>query len=287
MRIAVTGANGILGRAVCRRLAQRCDVVPLDIEDADITDRAAIRSVIQATDPDAVVHCAAFTDVDGSESQGDIAHRVNALGTRNTALACAAAGSSMLYLSTDYVFDGEKGQPYDEFDPPHPLNLYGRSKLAGEICVRSLLPAHYIVRTSWLYGSGGRNFVTAILSQADRGRPLRVVDDQIGSPTYAVDLAEAIEVILGSEAFGTYHVTNAGECSWRQFAIAILEHAGIGGVDVLPITTAEANRPAARPAYSVLRNFIFQETFGFSLRPWTAALGAYLLEVKARGGRDE
>ncbi len=274
----------MLGLAVCRRLEMRHEVIPLTLEDADITDRGAIRAVLRKTEPDTVVHCAAFTDVDGSESQPDIAHRVNALGARNTALACAAAGASMLYMSTDYIFDGEKESPYDEFDMPHPLNLYGRSKLAGEICVRSLLPAHYIVRSSWLYGPGGRNFVLAILRQALEGGPLRVVDDQIGSPTYTPDLAEAIEMLLASEAFGTYHVTNAGECSWHGFACAILEHAGIHNVSVVPVSTEEIARPAQRPAYSVLRNFIFQETFGFALRPWTAALGTYLLEERARGG---
>jgi len=283
MRIAVTGANGVLGQAVRRRLSGRHEIVPLTRDDADVTDRAAVHAAIRRTDPEAVIHCAAFTDVDGSEIQPDLAQRVNALGARNIALACAATGASMLYMGTDYVFDGEKGAPYDEFDRPHPLNLYGRSKLAGEICVRSLLPAHYIVRTSWLYGHGGRNFVQSVLRQAREGGPLRVVNDQVGSPTYAADLAEAIEMLLGSEAFGTYHVTNAGECTWYQFACAILEHAGWSEVEVVPIDSDELDRRAVRPSYSVLRNFIFQETFGFALRPWTAALSAYLLEERARG----
>lgn len=283
MRIAVTGANGMLGQAVCRRLGGRHDIVPLTRADADVTDRSAVHAAIRRTDPEAVVHCAAFTDVDASEVQPDLAQRVNALGARNTALACAAVGASLLYVSTDYVFDGEKAAPYDEFDRPHPLNLYGRSKLAGEICVRSLLPAHYIVRTSWLYGQGGRNFVHSVLRHARQGGPLRVVNDQVGSPTYASDFAEGLEMLLGSEAFGTYHITNAGECTWYQFACSILEHAGLTDVEVVAISTEDLDRRAARPSYSVLRNFIFQETFGFALRPWNAALGAYLLEERARG----
>jgi dTDP-4-dehydrorhamnose reductase len=226
--------------------------------------------------PGLVINVAAYTDVDGCESRTEEAFSINAQGPKNLAKASLDAGSFLVHMSTDYVFDGNKGAPYVEEDPINPLGVYGRSKAEGERFVRELLPdRHCIVRTQWLFGLHGKNFVEAILTQAQQKDVLRVVCDQRGSPTYAPDLA--IE-LCDLRARGTLHVTNSGEATWHEFARKILEVAGLGSVRVEPMTTEELRRPAPRPAYSVMDNSRFIGLTGSGLRSWEEALEAYLDE---------
>lgn len=294
MRILVTGAGGMLGQDLVPALRERGhEVLPLARADLDVTDLAAVRAAVQTLRPHVVANCAAWTRVDDAESHPDAAFRVNALGPRNLAVACYEAGAALLHISTDYVFDGRKGAPYREFDLPAPLGVYGASKRAGEELVRSLCPRHWIVRTQWLYGAGGPNFVRTILrlarerlEAAGPGRPpepLAVVNDQTGSPTYTRDLARALADLVSSPAYGTYHLTNQGACTWYEFARTILTLAGMGAVEVRPVATAELGRPASRPAYSVLENHLWRVEGRVPLRPWAEALAAFLAEGPREG----
>jgi dTDP-4-dehydrorhamnose reductase len=224
-----------------------------------------------------VINCAAITDVDGCESAPDLAFAVNAQGPGHIAEACLKFGCSMLHMSTDYVFDGLKGASYREDDPINPLGVYAKSKAEGEARVREILPGtHCIVRTQWLYGLHGRNFVEAILDQARQKNILHVVNDQHGSPTYAYDLAVALIRLCEMDARGTFHVTNSGQTTWQGFASAITKRAGLRSVEVLPMTTSELNRPAPRPSFSTLDNKRYIELTGAPLRPWEEALSEYL-----------
>lgn len=279
MRILVTGAKGQLGVELLDALEQGHEVVGLDLPELDITTREAARAIADVH-PDWVVHAAAWTDVDGCERDPDRAHVVNGEGTRRVAEGCRAAGAGLVYLSTDYVFDGHKGAPYVETDPVSPLSVYARSKVAGEAAVRAIVPRWAIVRTAWLFGVSGKNFVKTIVEKATAGGPLRVVNDQVGSPTYARDLAEAIRQLLSRQLAGVYHVTNAGSCSWYAFAEAILQQAGLATVPVSPMTTAELDRPAPRPAFSVLANHAWAAAGLRPLRPWPEALAAMLTAWK-------
>jgi len=209
---------------------------------------------------------------------------VNGEGTRRVAEACRAVGAGLVYLSTDYVFDGRKGAPYLEADPVSPLSAYARSKVAGEDAVRANAPRWAITRTAWLFGVSGKNFVKTIVEKAAAGGPLRVVDDQVGSPTYARDLAEAIAQLVSRELTGTYHVTNSGSCSWCAFTRAIVEEVGLAHVAVTPMTTAELGRPAPRPAFSVLANHAWAAAGLRPLRPWPEALAAMLEAWRRMGG---
>ncbi|HHX40769.1 MAG TPA: dTDP-4-dehydrorhamnose reductase, partial [Armatimonadetes bacterium] len=240
----------------------------------------AVHALLEAVRLDAVVHCAAYTNVDGCERDPDQAYRVNALGTAAVAGACHAVGAALVAISTDFVFDGEKGRPYTEFDAPNPLSIYGASKLAGEELVRSLCPRHYIVRTQWLYGEHGKNFPLAILQRADAGEELRVVSDQVGVPTYTRDLSRAIARILEQPLYGTYHAANRGEVSWHGFAARLLEMAGLDHGIVRPISSDEWPSPTRRPAYSVLRPYVLELTGRAEvLRPWEEALAEFLERV--------
>lgn len=274
----------MLGRDLTAHLQARHRVIEADLPDLDITVPQLIEKAVHAERPDVVIHTAAFTAVDECERRPDIAFAVNADGTRNVALACHHAGVPLLYVSTDYVFDGEKPAPYIEEDAPNPVNVYGRSKFEGEKHVREIVPHAWIVRTSWLFGPLGKNFVRAILERAERGEPLAVVNDQVGAPTYTADLAGALEqiVIRGSPA--TYHVTNQGYCSWFGFAQEILRQAGLGQVEITPIPTAVSARPAPRPRNSRLANTRLQAERLDLLPPWQDALRRYLL--REQGARD-
>ena len=283
MRILVTGAKGQLGVELRETLGQGHDVLALDLPELDIRTPETTRVIADAR-PAWVVHAAAWTDVDGCERDPERARLVNGEGTRRVAEACRTAGAGLVYLSTDYVFDGRKGAPYLETDPVAPLSAYGRSKVAGEEAVRAMAPRWAIVRTAWMFGVSGTNFVKTIVEKGAAGGPLRVVDDQVGSPTYARDLAEAIAHLLSRELTGTYHVTNAGSCSWCVFARAILEEAGLGDVPVTPMTTSELGRPAPRPAYSVLANHAWAAAALRPLRPWSEALAAMVTAWKATDG---
>ncbi|HUW23671.1 MAG TPA: dTDP-4-dehydrorhamnose reductase, partial [bacterium] len=231
-------------------------------------------------------HSAAYTDVDGCETNRDLAFRVNALGTRNIALACQRFDTELLYISTDFVFNGEKGEPYLEFDRPDPQSIYAKSKYWGELYIKSLLSRFYIVRSSWLFGKNGKNFVTTILKLAKQKKEIEVVNDQIGSPTYTKDLARAIAQLIGTERkdsttraslYGIWHITNSGQCSWYEFAREILQDSD---VRVKPITSEELNRPARRPKFSILENSIWKLQGWKSLRHWKEALKDYLKEIE-------
>ena len=240
----------------------------------DVTDADAVRRAVEAAAPHAVVNCAAYTDVDGAEASSEVAMRVNAHGARNVAVAAALAGAAVLYLSTDYVFDGSKGTPYIESDEPSPLGSYGTSKLAGEIETAATNPRHHLIRTSWLFGTGGRNFVETMLRVGARDGEVAVVDDQVGSPTYTPHLAEGIVRVLRSKAYGLHHMSAAGHCSWYDFAMAIFHSAGIS-CTVRPTTTEAMGRPAPRPAYSVLET---ERADAIHLPAWQAGLDDYMDE---------
>ncbi len=274
MRIYITGSKGQLGRALMRRLAQH-DLLGVELPEVDLTDLAAIRSSVTAFRPDVVIHTAALTDVDGAARNPDLAYRVNALGTRNVAVASEAVGAALLAISTNEVFDGAKREPYLEFDVTHPINPYARSKLAAEQFVRDLTTRFYIVRTAWLYGLGGNNFVRKIMARADTAGALRVVADEVSSPTYAEDLITAIEQLITTGAYGLYHFTNEGACSRYEFAQKILELSGRAHIPIEPIHLADYPRSSTPPPYSSLRNFCGAQ-IGITLRPWQAALADYL-----------
>src|SRR5512139_1662507 len=235
MRITITGSKGQLGRALMRRLAQH-DPFGVDLPEVDLTDLSATRSSLAAFKPDVIIHAAAYTDVDGAARQPDLAYRVNALGTRNVAVASEAVGAALLAISTNEVFDGAKHEPYLEFDPANPINPYARSKLAAEQLVRDLTTRFYIVRTAWLYGLGGNNFVRKIITRADTEGKLRVVTDEVSSPTYTEDLITAIEQLMPTGAYGVYHFTNDGACSRYELAQKILELSGRAHIPIEPIT---------------------------------------------------
>jgi dTDP-4-dehydrorhamnose reductase len=280
MRIIITGANGQLGREIARQREPN-EIILAGRKELDITDGSRVSSFMQEIKPDAVIHCAAYTNVDGAESDEDGAFRVNAVGAQNLAAGCLEIGARLVYVSTDYVFDGTKQGGYREFDPVNPQTVYGRTKWQGEELVRQILGRHYIVRTAWLYGEG-KNFVRTMLQLAEKQHTLRVVADQVGTPTSTVDVAQAIYRLLDSDAYGTYHASCQGQCSWYDFACEIFRQAG-KQVQVLPVTTAEFPRPAKRPAYSVLDNYMLRMTVGDPMRSWQEALAEYVqLELNRR-----
>src|SRR2546427_2075990 len=274
MVILLAGAGGQLGRALQPALAGT-DLHPFAHRQLDITDAGAVEAAVERVRPDWVINAAAFNDVDGAEQAEDQACAVNAAGAGNLAEAAARVGAAILHVSTDYVFDGAKGSPYTEDDQPNPLSVYARSKYEGEQRVRASGASACVVRTAWLYGWQGKNFVKAILAAAERGGPLRVVADQVGSPTATRDLAEAIAgLIQRPSARGLFHVVNAGACSRLEFARAIVG----GRVAVEPITTEQSGRPARRPAYSALSSSRWPATGLPALSGWEAALERFLTE---------
>ncbi len=268
----VVGAEGMLGRDVMALLGDRAQGV--DIADIDITSLESVMEVVAARKPDVIINCAAYTDVDGCESNTEKAMAVNAEGVGYLAMACREQNAVLVQISTDYVFDGGKGTPYVEDDAPRPLSVYGESKLAGEMNA-AFCPEHLIVRTQWLYGIHGKNFVETMLGLAADKDELTVVDDQIGSPTWTVDLARAIVALVDGGCRGIYHAVNSDYCSWNGFAQAIFEAAGLG-VAVKPMTTTELNRPATRPLYSTLDCTRLMNDTGFQPQPWRTALRDYL-----------
>ena len=272
----------MLGRDLTEvlRSSSQGEVVPWDLGEIDIREEKETVEKIGELRPDVIINAAAFTRVDDCESQMDQAFAVNAEGMRHVALAALRCQAKVVYLSTDYIFDGKKKEPYLEADPPHPLNAYGRSKWKGEEYVRALLKRWLIVRTQWLYGKHGKNFVTSILGQAKERDELRIVDDQVGSPTYSVDLSKVLATLIQKEAEGVFHVTNSGTCSWYEFGKAILQLSGLAKVRVIPISSQELKSPATRPPYSVLDCQKLTATMGTTPRPWIEALGDYLELLK-------
>jgi dTDP-4-dehydrorhamnose reductase len=284
MRVAVVGAAGQLGRELCR-LLPGADTIPLTRAEADLHDTAVVGARLDAVRPDVVVNCAADNRVDAAESDARDAIAVNALGVAALARHCRDRDALLVHVSTDYVFDGRATHPYAEDDAPNPLGAYARTKLAGELLAQALAPRHAILRVAGLYAEGGSrgkggNFVDKVLAQARAGKPLRIVSDQVTAPTWARDVAEAMvrlvpRIAAGAAPHGVYHVTNAGACSWWEFAQAALEMAGVRA-DLTAISTAELNAPAPRPAYSVLANGRLAAAGEPALRSWREALRAYL-----------
>jgi len=268
MRILITGHKGQLGRELWRALAGET-LLGADLPELDITDASATQAIADFR-PDVVLHAAAYTDTAGCERDPDLAYRVNALGTRNVALGCQRVGGVLLYISTNEVFDGQKTEPYLEWEQPNPLNVYAKSKLAGEWYVQMLLERFYIVRIAWLYSRGTTSFVTKILQAAEGQLELRVVTDEVATPTYAPDLAAAIAALIRQPVYGIYHFTNAGQCSRYEWALKILELAG-RHVPVRPVTMREFPGATVKPPYSVLRNFC-GAALDITLRPWEEAL---------------
>lgn len=280
MRVAITGAAGLLAAAVLPALRDSGhETFPLG-RDVDVTDPHALHHAIAPHRPDWIFHLAAFTRVDACETEEARAQLVNGLGARNAAMAAVGSGAALLALSTDYVFDGQSERPYHEYDRARPLNAYGRSKWAGEQAIRELCPRHVIVRTSWLFGRGGPNFVDTILTRARERQPLAVVDDQRGSPTYTRDLAAQLVRLAGGGHFGTFHGTNAGEATWHDLATHALRAAGLD-VPVERTTTAKLARPAPRPLYSVLDNTWAERVTGHRMPDWRDAVDRYLEEPAA------
>jgi len=278
-RILVIGAKGMLGRDLVHELQSSFsddEVLGWDIDEIDIRKEQETVTKIEGFRPAIVINLAGYTDVDGCESNEQEAFAANADGMRHVAIGVRRCGAKVIYLSTDYVFDGEKGKPYLEDDPPNPLSIYGRSKWKGEQSVLKLAGDGLIIRTQWLYGRHGRNFVTAILRQAKEKKVLSIVNDQIGSPTYTVDLSRAIVLLIRKKASGIFHVTNSDICSWYDFGQAILRLSEMEEVKVLPISSGELNRKAARPSYSVLSTEKFKQEIGIKLRPWSEALKDFL-----------
>jgi dTDP-4-dehydrorhamnose reductase len=285
MKILITGANGRLGTALCGRLGDHHRVVPLVGETApgvhvELTRWSEVHSAVEHFAPDFIIHTAAWTDVDGCARDPERALRVNGLGTQYLAAASGARGIPMLYISSNEVFDGTAARPYNEYDPTHPINPYGYSKWVGEQAVIRHNPQHMIVRTAWLFAHGGRNFVQSILSAARAGKPLRVVRDEVGSPTYTDDLADAVAALIGTRCWGTYHLTNSGTASRCAFAQAVLQTAGIDAT-IEPITLKEWPRPSTPPPYTPLANHA-GAALGITLRPWQEALAAFLKKEEAK-----
>jgi dTDP-4-dehydrorhamnose reductase len=279
-RILVTGGSGQLGTELLPRLARFATVIAPGRQALDLTSDEVIPRII-ALQPTHVVHAAAATDVERCEREPAWAQAVNAEGTRRVAEACRALRAWLLYVSTDYVFDGTKTSPYVETDPPAPLNVYGQSKRDGEVQVQAIAPRWAIVRTAWVYGHTGRNFVETILKRLQAGDHLTVVTDQIGSPTYTADLAAGITQLVAREARGILHLTNAGSCSWFAFAQAVAGAVGADPARVRPVTSAELALRARRPAYSVLAHTAWRALGLPPLRPWKLALRARLATLDA------
>jgi dTDP-4-dehydrorhamnose reductase len=274
MRILITGGGGQLGRALTTVLAEH-ELTVTTRETLDITERDGVFAAVSAARPEVLIHCAAYTNVDGCAQNPALAYRVNGLGTQNVALACQACDVAMVHISTNEVFAGTNRAGYEEWMPLSPANAYGRSKAAAEVHVRNILNRFYIVRTAWLYAPGGRNFIHAILNRARSAGQLRVVTDEIGNPTYVQDLAAAIVQLISTQQYGIYHFVNEGSCSRWQFANEILRLAGLEGVVNTPILSKEFKRPSSPPPFGALHN-IAGAAIGITLRPWQEALQDYM-----------
>jgi dTDP-4-dehydrorhamnose reductase len=288
MKYAVIGAHGQLGRDLCPRLSG--EVFQLARDKADLTDPELVRETLTSLRPDVVINCAAYNFVDKAETEPPAAFAVNAWGVRNLARICNDLGCTLVHFSTDYVFglDEHRDKPWTEDDAPGPVSVYGLSKLAGEYVVRASCPKHFVIRTCGLYGvwgSGGKggNFVETMLRVAAMGKPLRVVADQVCTPTYTADLAAATVQLLQTDRFGLYHITSADSTNWHGFAAAIFEMAK-QKANLTAIGSAEFGAPARRPAYSVLANDALKEAGVTPMRPWREALAVYLDERQRKSG---
>jgi len=278
-KVLVTGAAGLLGRQVVRVFSRDSRVEATDVDACDVTSLSTVRRAIGAFQPDLILHCAAYTAVDRAESEPEAAFRLNEAGTRNVARCCREQGIPLATFGTDYVFDGRGDRPYREEDEPNPLSVYGKSKLAAERALSEETADWLLIRTQWLFGPGGPDFVSAILRKADREGTLRVVSDQVGCPTFAPDLAEATRSLLERGARGIVHFSNSGETSFYGYAVFILKESGRGGVRIDPVKTADFPKgayPAPRPERSVLDKARYSAITGSAPRPWTDAVREYL-----------
>ena len=284
MKVLVTGVKGQLGYDVMKELAKRkIEAVGVDIEDMDITDPVAVERVITTKNVDAVIHCAAYTAVDAAEDQQELCRKVNAVGTRNIARVCKNIDAKMLYISTDYVFDGQGERPWEPNDPKAPLNFYGQTKYEGELAVQELLERYFIVRISWVFGVNGKNFVKTMLRLGKERGAVGVVADQVGSPTFTPDLAVLLVDMIQTENYGVYHATNEGYCSWYDFACEIFKTAGMDQVKVSPLTTDAFPVKAKRPANSRMDKTALDQA-GFKRLPtWQDALRRYIPVLRETG----
>lgn len=273
MKILVTGGDGQLANEIARQ--SHFDTIVLPKEKLDITSSKEIDDALLSFRPNVVINCASLTNVDFCETHAEIAMNVNAEGAKNLSIACNKNNAKLIHISSDYVFDGKKVSPYVETDIPNPLNVYGKSKQLSEQNVREYCDHSFIVRTAWLYGYTGNNFVKTILNAARRGSLLKVVNDQIGNPTNAVDIAKHLLRLAETEEYGTYHCTNNGECSWYDFANEFLRASRLEYM-IEPCTTVDFPRSAKRPAYSSLDNLMLRQTSGDEMRLWQDAIAEYL-----------
>jgi dTDP-4-dehydrorhamnose reductase len=280
MKILLLGHKGMLGSDLLLKLNLQHEVIGMDKEEIDIVSADECARAIKEITPSIVINAAAYTNVDGCETAKEECFAVNAEAVKNIAEACRSKNIRIIHFSTDYVFDGTGTRPYKEDDRCNPINAYGESKLAGERHLQSLADDYILIRTSWLYGVKGKNFVQTILEKAKTTPTLSVVDDQVGSPTHTKDLAAAVDLLISQNLKGIFHVTNRGSCSWYQFAVKILQESGIDDVKVIPIKSDKLPRPALRPAYSVLSMRKFISATGKTMQPWQLALQDYLKSIK-------
>ena len=281
MKVLVTGVKGQLGYDVVNELEKRGHTaIGTDVEEMDITDEGKVREVLDTEKPDAVIHCAAYTAVDAAEDNVELCRKINAEGTENIAKACKELGCKLLYVSTDYVFNGEGERPWEPDDEREPLNVYGQTKYEGELAVEKYVEKFFIVRIAWVFGINGKNFIKTMLRLGEDHDELTVVADQIGSPTYTYDLARLLVDMIGSDKYGRYHATNEGLCSWYDFAVEIFRQAGMD-VRVRPVTSEEYPAKAKRPHNSRMDKAKLEEN-GFERLPdWKDALGRYLKAFRA------
>ena len=275
-KLIITGCNGQLGRAINQYYAGNTEyeLVNTDVAELDITNVNAVTGFVAEVKPYAIINCAAHTAVDACEVQGDSAYRINAIGPRNLSIAATKNNAKMIHISTDYVFPGNGTVPYTEFDQVGPNSMYGKTKLAGEEFVKAFASEYFILRTAWLYGDG-KNFVKTMLALSEKNDTIRVVNDQLGTPTSAKELAKAIGYLLPTDNFGTFHATCEGSCSWADFAQKIFQLAGKKTI-VNGISTAEYNAPAARPAYSILDNYMLRLTSDYKFAEWAGCESGFV-----------
>lgn len=279
--VLLLGGKGLLGTNIAPFLREKFDLTICDIDTWDITDRASGHNHIEQHKPDVIINLAALTDVDGCEDRCELAEKINGFGAGVVADLCRKHNVRFIHLSTDYVFDGTKTLPYKETDAPNPVSVYGATKLMGERAVLENNPLSLIIRTQWLYGTGGENFITKVVRIARQSGSLRVVNDQRGSPTYAKDLAEPIIALIEKEKTGIYHLANSGSCTWFDFAREIFTLLALD-VAITPISSDELERKAKRPSYSVFDMWKFQKDTGLKMRPWQEALREYLGAIGAQ-----
>jgi dTDP-4-dehydrorhamnose reductase len=286
-KMLITGANGLLGKDICHIFSDGYEIMPTDLEELDVTSRKECMEVIGGFCPDVVIHCAAYTAVDRAEGEEEAATELNAGGSRNVAIACREHRALLVTFGTDYVFDGTAKRPYAEDDPTGPLSAYGRSKLAAEEAVREVAPEYLLIRTQWLFGAHGRNFVLSVLDRAGRGEELGIVSDQKGSPTFTRDLANGVRTLLKAGARGIFHFSNEGETTFFDFAAFVLAHAGQEGTRLSAIPTSGLPKgayPAPRPLYAVLSKEKYRKVTGTAPRRWEDAVLDFLRN-RNEGGR--